>query len=143
MRRLRQPAGPPGSQAHAPTALHTRSRPTRNDEAGRSRPARSARPSGRRSCDRPARSAPPHKAGKSAAAPCGRARPETAPGNAKAPPANPPCSAPHAFGARNLTPTWLTNSQSAKAGLIFNQVQTALLEYLIARGNKADIDKCG
>jgi hypothetical protein len=44
------------------------------------RPAPPARPSGRCSCDRPARSAPPHRADTSAASPCAQTVQRTAPG---------------------------------------------------------------
>src|SRR5271154_6241448 len=83
----------PGWQAQTPADPRPRPRPTRNGAAGHNRPARPARPSGRRSCDRPARSAPPHTAGTYAAAPYDRTIPRTAPATAQARPANPPCPA--------------------------------------------------
>ena len=52
----------PWSASSRPAEPRPRPRPIRNGAAGRNRPARPARPSGRRSCGRPARSTPPHKA---------------------------------------------------------------------------------
>src|SRR5262249_12993281 len=99
-RRPRQ-ADPPEQAVLSLAARHPTCRRKRSDEADRNRPAPAALPSVERSCDHPDQSAPPHKAGTSAASPCAPARPETAPTSVQAHQSNP-----------NAGPPWSTLTKS-------------------------------